>query len=104
MDHRAPNGGARENTQGAEGICNSIGGTIWTNQYPGALDSSCICSRSWPSWPPVERESHWSFKLYLPQYRGPPVPRSGSVWLGERVGERVGDFWDSIGNVNEINN
>jgi hypothetical protein len=22
---------------------------------------------------------------------------------GEWVGERVGDFWDSIGNVNEIN-
>jgi hypothetical protein len=24
-------------------------------------------------------------------------------WVGELVGERVGDFWDSIGNVNEIN-
>ena len=25
-------------------------------------------------------------------------------WVGrEWVGERVGDFWDSIGNVNEIN-
>jgi hypothetical protein len=28
-------------------------------------------------------------------------PRSGRV--GEWVGERVGNFWDSIGNVNEIN-
>jgi hypothetical protein len=27
MDHRAPNGGARESTQGAEGVCNPIGGT-----------------------------------------------------------------------------
>jgi hypothetical protein len=35
MEHRAPNGGARESTQGAEGVCNPIGGTtIWTNQYP----------------------------------------------------------------------
>jgi hypothetical protein len=35
MDHRAPNGGAGESTQGAKGICNPIGGTtIWTNQYP----------------------------------------------------------------------
>ena len=35
MDHRTPNGGARESTQGAKGICNPIGGTtIWTNQYP----------------------------------------------------------------------
>jgi hypothetical protein len=27
MKHRAPNGEARESTQGAEGIFNSIGGT-----------------------------------------------------------------------------
>jgi hypothetical protein len=27
MDHRAPNVGARESTQGAKGICNPIGGT-----------------------------------------------------------------------------
>jgi hypothetical protein len=27
MDHRAPNGGARESSQGAKGICNPIGGT-----------------------------------------------------------------------------
>ena len=26
MEHRAPNGGARESTQGAEGVCNPIGG------------------------------------------------------------------------------
>jgi hypothetical protein len=31
------------------------------------------------------------------------MPRSGSGWVGELVGERVGDFWDIIGNVNEIN-
>jgi hypothetical protein len=27
MDHRPPNGGARESTQGAKGVCNPIGGT-----------------------------------------------------------------------------
>ena len=27
MEHRAPNGGARESTQGAEGVCNPRGGT-----------------------------------------------------------------------------
>jgi hypothetical protein len=27
MEHRAPNGGARESTQGAKGVCNPIGGT-----------------------------------------------------------------------------
>jgi hypothetical protein len=39
---------------------------------------------------------------------GKPGPRSGvggwgSAGVGEWVGERVGDFWDSIRNVNEIN-
>jgi hypothetical protein len=54
----------------------------------------------------VEREAHWSCKLYIPQYRGTPGPRSGSGWVGEWVGRgggACGDFWDSIGNVNEIN-
>jgi hypothetical protein len=32
-----------------------------------------------------------------------PGPRSGSGWVGEWVGEGMGDFWDSIGNVNEEN-
>jgi hypothetical protein len=27
MEHRDSNGGARESTQGAEGVCNPIGGT-----------------------------------------------------------------------------
>jgi hypothetical protein len=39
----------------------------------------------------------------MPQYRGMPGPRSGSGRVGECVGEHVGDFWDSTGNVNEIN-
>jgi hypothetical protein len=39
----------------------------------------------------------------MPQYRGMPGPRSGSGWVEEWVGERVGGFSDSIGNVNEIN-
>jgi hypothetical protein len=41
--------------------------------------------------------------LELPQYREMPGPRSGSGRVGEWVGERVGDFWDSIRNVTEIN-
>jgi hypothetical protein len=28
VEHRAPNGGARESTQGAKGVCNAIGGTM----------------------------------------------------------------------------
>jgi hypothetical protein len=59
--------------------------------------------RRWPSQPSVEREAHWSCKLYMPQYRGAPGPRSGSGWVGEWRGEGMGEFWDNIGNVNEEN-
>jgi len=45
--------------------------------------SICICIRRWPSQPSVEREAHWLYKLYMPQYRGTPGPRSGSGWVGE---------------------
>ena len=30
------------------------------NQYPGALDSSFICIKIWPSRPSLEREAHWT--------------------------------------------
>jgi hypothetical protein len=39
----------------------------------------------------------------MPQYRGTPGLRNGSGWVREWVEECVGDFWDSNGNVNEIN-
>jgi hypothetical protein len=38
----------------------------------------------------------------MPQYRGMPGPKSGSGWVGE-WGQGMGDFWDSIGDVNEEN-
>jgi hypothetical protein len=99
MGHRAPNGGARESTQGTLGNCNPVNGTtIGTNQYPGALVSSCICIKRWPSWPSLQREAHWTCKLYMPQYRGTPGPKRGSGG-----GVVRGDFWDSIENVNEEN-
>ena len=40
--------------------------------------------------------------LYTP-VQGTPGPKSGSGWVGEWWGEGMGDFWDSIGNVNEEN-
>jgi hypothetical protein len=52
MEHRAPNGGARESTQGAEGVCSPIGGTtIWTSVAPRTRISSCICSKRWEERP-----------------------------------------------------
>jgi hypothetical protein len=35
----------------------------------------------------------------MPQYRGMPGPKNGNGWLGECMG----DFWDSSGNVIEEN-
>jgi hypothetical protein len=70
---------------------------------PGAHVSSCICIRRWPNQPSLEREAHWPCKLYMPKYRGKPGPRSGSWGRVESGGEGMGDFWDSIGSVNEEN-
>jgi hypothetical protein len=39
----------------------------------------------------------------MTHYRGMPRPRSGSGGGEESGGEGMGDFWDSIGNVNEKN-
>jgi hypothetical protein len=40
----------------------------------------------------------------MPQYRGTSGPRSESgEGSGVGGGEGMGDFWDSIGNVNEEN-
>jgi hypothetical protein len=36
----------------------------------------------------------------MPKYRETPGPRSG---VGGSKGEGMGDFWDSIGNINEEN-
>jgi hypothetical protein len=59
---------------------------------PRAHVSSFICIRRWPSWPSLGRESSWSCKLYMPQYRVTPGPRSGIGWVGEWGGEGMGDF------------
>jgi hypothetical protein len=48
------------------------------------------------------REAHWTYKLYMPQYRGTPGPKRESGWVGE-WGGAMGDLWDSIENVNEEN-
>ena len=38
----------------------------------------------------LEREAHWTCKLYMPHYRGTPGSKSGSGWVGEWGGD--GDF------------
>jgi hypothetical protein len=44
----------------------------------------------------LEREAHWTCKLYMPQYRGTPGPKRGSGWVGEWGWVGMGDFWYSI--------
>jgi hypothetical protein len=41
--------------------------------------------------------------IYMPQYRGTPGPKRESGWVGEWGWVGMGDFWYSIGNVNELN-
>jgi hypothetical protein len=65
---------------------------------PRARVSSCICIRRWPSRPSLGRKVPWSCKLYMPQYRGTPGPRSGSGWVGE-WGVRV---WGTFGEAFEM--
>ena len=108
--NRVPNEGARENTQGAEGVCNPIeGSTIWTNQYPqsslglnhqskktngGTHGSSCICSRRWPTWSSMGGEALGLVKVLCPsigECQGQEVGVGGLVRM-ER-GDRGGDFW-----------
>jgi hypothetical protein len=40
----------------------------------------------------MEREAHWTCKLYMPQYRGMPGPKSGGGWVGEWGGRVWGNF------------
>ena len=53
-EHRVSNEGARERTQGAEGVSTPIGGTtIWTNQYPPELPRTKSPTKEykwWDSW------------------------------------------------------
>jgi hypothetical protein len=70
--------------------------TIWVEQQceltsaPGARFSNCIGIRGWPGQPSVEREGHWSYRLYMTQCRGMPGPGSGNG--GGGVGRVCGTF------------
>ena len=89
-DHGVPNGGVRQRTEGAEGICNSIERTtVPTNQSSQGLNhqprsthgrthgSSCISSRGWPCWASMEEEALGPVKAPCPS-------------LGECEGEEAG--------------
>jgi hypothetical protein len=81
-----PNGGARESTQVAEGVCIPIGGTtIWTNQYPPELVSLAAY---------VSEDG-----LVGHQWKERPIGRANFICLstGERQGQEVGvGGWGSV--------
>ena len=91
MEYWEPNEGAREKYP--KEIKESA--TLYLEQQyelistPRAFESSCICSRRWSNWSSFRRESPWSCKLYMPQYRGTTGPRRGSGLVGEKGQGRV---------------
>jgi hypothetical protein len=98
MDHRALNEGARESTQGAEGVFNPIGGTtLWTNQYPLELMSLTayvaedgLVSHHWEERPLVLQRS------YTPVQGNTRARKQEWVGWGAGWGRGIGDSLDSI--------
>jgi hypothetical protein len=81
-EHGDLNGGVRERTEGAEGVCSLTGGTtILTNQttqssqglnhqpkstHKGPHGSSCMCSKGWLCWVSVGGEALGPMKAQCP--------------------------------------
>jgi hypothetical protein len=105
IEHRAANEGARESTQGPKGIYNPIRGTIiWTNQYPPELvflvayvAEDGLVGHQW------EKRNLVLWRLYDPVQRNVRTRKREWVGWGAWWEEGIGDFWDSIWNVNEEN-
>jgi hypothetical protein len=103
MEHRAPNGGARESTQGAEGICNPIGGTTILTSTPELVSLAVyiaedgLVGRHWEERPLVLRRS------YAPVQGNARARKQEGVGWGAGREEGIGDFRYSIQNVNEEN-
>jgi hypothetical protein len=98
-EHKVHNGGARERTQGTEGVCSPIGGTtICDNQHPppkipgtkpptkvyGWRDPWLLQLHIWQSMALSgisRRSSPWTWGCLMPQCRGMPG-QEGSGWVG----------------------
>jgi hypothetical protein len=106
VEHRVPNGGVRERTEGIERVCNPIGRTtISTNQASlhlqtsqklnhlpkgtlGVTHGSChIFSRGWPCWTSVGEKALGSVKTRCPSVA---QCQSRDVEVGGLVGRRDG--------------
>jgi hypothetical protein len=93
MEHRAPNGGARESTQGAEGVCNPIGEQQYElTSTPQSCVSSCICSQGWPSWPSMGGEALGLAKIICPSAGECQGQEARVGGLESRAGWGIEDF------------
>jgi hypothetical protein len=85
MDHRAPNGGARESTQGAKGIFNPIGGTTYElTSTPELLTLAAYVSKDGLV------GHHWKRGPLDTQTLCAPVQGNARAKGGEWVGRGVG--------------
>jgi hypothetical protein len=78
MDHRAPNGGARESIQGAKGICNPIfGTTLKLTSTPELLTLAAYVSKDGLA------GHHWKER---------PIGQANFICpsTGERQGQKMG--------------
>jgi hypothetical protein len=101
-EHRVPNGGVREKTEGADGVCSHIGGTtISTHQMPPELPGTKPPTKehTWRDpWLQLHMKQRmvtdglirgrigpWSCEGSMPQCRGMPGQGSWSGWMGEAI-------------------
>ena len=104
-EHRVPNQGVRERTEGAKGVCNLTGGTtIWINLYPRGSQGlnqqpksthgtpAPICSRGWSCQSPMGGEALVPGKALCPS-GGECQEQETGVCVGEqRRREGIGGF------------
>jgi hypothetical protein len=102
MEHRAPNEGARESTQGAKGVRNPMKDQqyeLTSTPHPQNCVSSCICSRGWPSRPSMGGEALGLLKIICPSTGDCQGQEAGVGGLGSTAWGReegIGDFQNSI--------
>jgi hypothetical protein len=70
------------------------GNWTWVCFFIHALNCSLIylTHNVLASRPSLQREAHWTCKLYMPQYRGTSGPKRGSGWVGDWGGWVWGTF------------
>jgi hypothetical protein len=100
MEHRAPNEGARERTQGDKGVCNPIGGTtIRPNQLhppPELVSLVAYVAEDGLVIHQLEEMPLILQRSYAPVQGNARARKQERVGWQAGLGEGIGDFRDSI--------